>query len=143
MIEKEPEIIEVWDKKRIGMFFLVVILIGAAGIKILNLDTKLKPYFIRTPRPTTDVAGAKTDNSDSGFVFKDDKPQENSSPVDTIKTTITDKINTLKDQVNNLNVQEIASSSPQVQKIINDLKNLQDAPKNQVKEVCQKICGGF
>jgi hypothetical protein len=36
---------------------------------------------------------------------------------------------------------EVASSSPQVQKILNDIKALQQYPANQIKDLCRKICG--
>jgi hypothetical protein len=42
---------------------------------------------------------------------------------------------------------EIASSSPQMQKILNDIKSLEQYPANQAKEFCrqiyEKICGGL
>lgn len=62
-----------------------------------------------------------------------------------IQETIREKINNLKQEVLGLDVIEIASSSPQVQKILNDIKSLEQYPANQVKEICQeiykKVCG--
>ncbi|MBI2026120.1 MAG: hypothetical protein HYT06_01940 [Candidatus Levybacteria bacterium] len=60
-----------------------------------------------------------------------------------IREGIQSNINNLKTQAQNLDVAEIATSSPQVQKIINDLKSLQDLPKSQLKSTCERICSGL
>jgi hypothetical protein len=58
-----------------------------------------------------------------------------------IQETIKEKINSIKQEVSGLDIVEIASSSPQVQKILNDIKSLEQYPTNQIKEICRKICG--
>ena len=58
-----------------------------------------------------------------------------------LQETVKEKINDLKQEVSGLNIMEIASSSPQMQKVLNDIKDLQQYPTNQVKELCRKICG--
>jgi hypothetical protein len=64
-----------------------------------------------------------------------------------VQEAVKEKIDNLKAQVSNLNVSEIASSSPQVQKILNDIQSLGQYPANQAKEFCrqiyEKICGGL
>jgi hypothetical protein len=64
-----------------------------------------------------------------------------------VQEVVKEKIDNLKAQVSNLNVSEIASSSPQVQKILNDIQSLEQYPANQAKEFCrqiyEKICGGL
>lgn len=59
------------------------------------------------------------------------------------KSDIEKKIGEMTKEVNSLNINEIASSSPQVQKVLQDIKNLQHYPENQAKEMCQKICSSL
>ena len=58
-----------------------------------------------------------------------------------MQKAVAEKIESLKQDVRGLNIVEIASSSPQVQKILNDIKFLEQYPANQAKEICKKICG--
>lgn len=53
------------------------------------------------------------------------------------------KLQDLQKQVMNLDPQEVVTSSPQVKKIINDLKNLQGLPKSELKQVCESLCSGI
>ncbi len=55
-------------------------------------------------------------------------------------TYLQKKLETLKKEVASLTVEDIASASPELQKIVNELKSLESYPKNQAKEICQKIC---
>lgn len=60
-----------------------------------------------------------------------------------LQGTIEDQLDDIKDQVTQLDPQDIVSSSPQVQKIIDDLKDLQGVPKDELKNVCENICRGL
>ena len=62
---------------------------------------------------------------------------------DRLQGTIEDQVEAIKKQVMQLDPQDVVSSSPQVQKIIDDLKNLQGVPKNELKNVCESICKGL
>jgi hypothetical protein len=64
-------------------------------------------------------------------------------PVENIKNAVEDKIGTIQEEASNIDVAEVASSSPQVQKIINDIKSLQDYPSDQAKSLCEKVCSGL
>jgi conjugal transfer/entry exclusion protein len=77
---------------------------------------------------TTDVKGASTSVP---------------NPVSDIKSNIQNQIDSLKNEAQNINVVDMATSSPQVQKVINDLKAVQDYPKNQLRQTCEKICSGL
>lgn len=54
-----------------------------------------------------------------------------------------EKIADITSQINNLDVKEVAQSSPQVQKVLKDMESLKDLPKSQAKDACMKICGGL
>jgi hypothetical protein len=60
-----------------------------------------------------------------------------------IQTTFEERLLDIREEAENIDVAEVASSSPQVQKVISDLKNLQNYPRNQAKEACFNICEGL
>lgn len=116
--EKKPEID--WDKKKILLFAigLVLLLIVSINVKSRILGE------VHAPAPKTKV----------------DLPQVKGISTQDISNNVKQAIDNLKTEANNLDVAEVASSSPQVQKILNDLKSLQDLPKNEIKNVCDNIC---
>lgn len=60
-----------------------------------------------------------------------------------LQGTIEEQLYAIKKKVTELDPQDIVQSSPQVQKIIDDLKNLQGVPKDELKNVCENICKGI
>ena len=117
---------ETWNKKRIfAVLFLVILLItGVYLFKSRFLDLESSP---------ADPKSVK------GVSVKDKKGKEDLTTD--IKEAVKEKINSLKQEVSSLNIMEIASSSPQIQKIINDIKVLEQYPTNQAREICKQICG--
>lgn len=65
------------------------------------------------------------------------------NPVSDIKNALEDQIETIQKEAKNINIAEVASSSPQIQKIIKDLKSLENVPADQAKNLCEKICSGL
>lgn len=119
----------VWDKKRIILFSILVFLaiIGAYYVKTLFLpDTASKDLSSNSVLKES-VKGASTSENSSG----------------SLKQGIQNQINSIKSEAENINVVDIATSSPQVQKVINDLKVLQNYPTNSLKGVCEKVCSGL
>lgn len=127
--QKKKEEIE-WDKKKIFLFLFssIFLILSAYGLKIMLLGEDLKPASFSSSKIKTDVKGEST--------------SVQSLPQD-IKKNIQEEINSLKAEAGNINLIEIASSSPQVQKVINDLKAIQNYPSTQLKETCEKICSGL
>ena len=124
-IKKESEDI-IWDKKKIFVTVVIAILIIAIGFQ-------LKSYLI------ADQNSSKV----SEKLKKQVKSINTSDLSNNIREGIEESFNNLKTQAQSLDVAEIATSSPQVQKIINDLKTLQDLPKSQLKSTCERICSGL
>ena len=122
MKEAKREAIE-WDKKKIILFGIGIIILLAAGLVV----KKMMFAGVQTASPDTSVKGANTQIS----------------PFPDIKQGIQNQIDTLKSEAQNINIVDVATSSPQVQKVINDLKAIQDYPKNQLKNTCEKICSGL
>ena len=113
-----------WDKKKILLFLIAAVVLIGIGFEAKDLVLG-KSVSTQAPVIKPDVKGAAT------------------QIVPNIKSNVQDQLNNLKAEAQNVNLVEIASSSPQVQKVINDLKALQDYPKNQVKATCEQICNSF
>src|ERR1035437_3038506 len=112
-----------WDKKKILSFVIAVILLLGMGLVVKEMM----------------FAGSQTPNSVSVATgVKGVNTQIN--PLPDIKQGIQNNIDSLKNEAQNINIVDIATSSPQVQKVINDLKAIQDYPKNQLKQTCENIC---
>ena len=116
---------ESWNKKRIIIAVFLLVLLLAAGYlfktRILSQDSV---------RQVKSVKGISAEEN----IVK-------SEPKIDIQEALKEKIDNLKQQVSGLDVADIASSSPQVQKILNDIKSLEQYPTNQIKDICRKICG--
>ena len=121
----EEKTVDTWNKKRVLLALILLIAVGIGA------------YFFKTK-----VLGEKINLFERGV--KGASTQE-SKPTGTIsidlQKALKDKLDSLKKEVSNLNVTDIASSSPQVQKILNDMKSLEQYPQNQAKDICRKICG--
>lgn len=110
---------EVWDKKKIVITVLITVVISAGLVysaNILGLIEFQKPL---------------TKNSSSKSIYLPSK-------ID-----VEDKLEEVKQEINALDIAEIASSSPQVKKILQDLRFLQEYPGNQAREMCQRICSSL
>jgi hypothetical protein len=112
---------ETWNKKRVFLsIFLLALLIIGGGYLFRD------KIFISSSRQLKSVEGASTSTVDTAA---------------NVQETVKEKIDNLKQEVSGLNLMEVASSSSQVQKILNDIKALQQYPANQIKDLCRKICG--
>ena len=122
-IEKES-----WNKKRIfAAFFLLLFLAGVGYFfttKILDSKSSFPSTILKSVKGTASTQ--ERNNTSSDF---------------NVQEKVAEKIENLKQAALELNIVEIASSSPQVQKIINDIKSLEQYPTNQAKEICRQICG--
>ena len=113
-----------WDKKKI-IFFLI------AAIALIGIGFEAKDMLLGatlTPKSSVqapDVKGAATQASSS------------------IKNNVQNQLNNLKTEAQSVDLTQIASSSPQVQKVINDLKAIQNYPQNQLKATCEQVCNGL
>lgn len=118
-----------WDKKKILLFFIASILLLVVGyqIKTVTLGENFSLNKDSVSLINSDVKGASVSN----------QPQKD------LKKDIQIQIDSLKSDAEDINLIDIASSSPQVQKVINDLKALQDYPSNQLRDVCEKVCRNF
>lgn len=128
-IDFEPN--EAWDIKKILVFVAVTAVI-AFSIKTFILGDKTSTVLSKLSA----VEGISTQNNQNNV------PQ-NVSPSQDLQQNLKAKLNDLKQEVGNLNVIDVATSTPAVKKVLNDFKNLQNLPQSQVKQACIKICDGL
>lgn len=107
-----------WDKKKIFIFSTVLVLI------LLFLFYRVADFSSneQIEKPNTQLKGVSAED---------------------LSKNVQEAVSNLQEQAESLNIEEVASSSPQVQKIINDLKSLKDVPKSQLKNTCERICNGL
>lgn len=128
---KEVEFQESWNKKRIFITSLFIILLIGVGLELKgNIISNLLSN-----------KNAGSSSSVKGVTIYENKNQSEFKPD--IGSTLQHKLESIKQDAENVNISEIATSSPQVKKIINDIKNLQSLPSNQLKDACLNICKGL
>ncbi len=113
-----------WDKKKILLFLVFLFVLIGVGYKTRD------KFLYKILPPKTAVKGESTSRTN-----------QNSISVKPIN--LQEKVEELKSQISNLNVKDIASSSPQVQQILNQVKDLGNLPKTQAKQMCERICSGL
>jgi hypothetical protein len=116
--------VESWNKKRVFIAVLLLVLLVAGGL------------FFRIR-----VLGENSSQTEKSVKGVSVEQNVNPEIKINIQKAMKEKIDNLRREVSGLDVMEIASSSPQVQKILNDVKSLEQYPTNQIKEICRKICG--
>ncbi len=132
---------ESWDKKKLAVGSVVVLLIGVAVLyktHVLVLADNKLAFHSPFATSTGQVAGAET----SAVVLPSPSVVSSFSPS-SVNKTVQGKLDEIKKEITDLNASDLASSSPQVQKVLSDLKSLQKYPQTQAKDVCEKICGGL
>lgn len=125
--EKKEEDELVWDRKRVVIAFILilVLLFGARQAKGM--------FF-----PDTNILGESTVKKASEI----DKPKVEGIKVD-LESDVTSKFVNIKNSIIDLNPEEIASSSPQIQKVLKDIKEMKNLPVDQARNTCMKICSGI
>jgi len=126
---------ETWDKRKILIFVGILLLLGGG----LVYGFRAEKFLGETRRETK---GIETQENKKNESSESPKPS-----FTNIQSTFEEKITDIKKEAENINVVEIATSTPQIQKVINDIMSLQNYPRNQAKEACfnacSNICGGL
>ena len=127
-MKKEIEQDFEWDKKRIliGLSIFAVIVIAAFELKGLFLNKN------------GNVLGETNINRSSEIEKPNVKP-----PNINFKSEVGSTIADIKKNIGQLDTREVASSSPQIQKVLQDIQGIKDLPSSQAKEMCLKICSGI
>ena len=125
--EKKEEDELIWDKKRLVIAFVLVLFILFAARQVKGM------FF-----PNTNILGESTVRKASEI----DRPNVDGSGID-IESNVTSRFQDIKSNIINLDPEEVASSSPQIQKVLNDIQGIKDLPADQARNTCMKICSGI
>lgn len=141
-MDRENEIHETWNKKRIFIVLIILMLLGTGAyfFKPKTLVEKLNPFNAKPYESTESVKGVSVDED------KSPTPTTSEAKIDiqkAVRDTVKEKLEELRKEALKIDVAEIASSSPQIQKLIKDLSSIRDYPVNQAKEICEKVCGNL
>lgn len=122
---RKEESSEEWDKKRVIVtaFFVVVAILAVREIKTTffsNNDEVLGQNVSVSPTPI--------------------KKPDVEIPRFNVANEVGSKIEELKKNIEGLDPVEVASSSPQIQKVLKDMEGLKDLPSNEAKSMCMKLC---
>ena len=123
--EREP-----WDKKKIVLACLFLL-----GVALLFFT--LKSVLLDDGGTTKkDTRGIKTEKLTTQDAFEGvETPQ--------FSIDLEEKGGLIKEDLDSVDVEEIASSSPQIQKILNDIKTLKDLPSSTARQTCENLCKNF
>jgi hypothetical protein len=109
-----------WDLKKIVTSLLVLIALFA-------LFLFFKFYFFA--------------NADNSLKIADvQKASVKGISTENIKKAVQERVDLIKEQADSINVTDIATSSPQVQKLIKDIKALENYPSSQARSMCENLC---
>lgn len=121
--QEEEEALE-WDKRKIIIAAVVILILIVGGI-----FTK-KFILGDATAPQQSVQGISTQSS----------PDTSLLPS---QEDLKKQVAALEAKASSLSLQDVASSSPQVQDILQQLKNLPSSPSSVVKAACINICNGL
>lgn len=119
-------------------FLFVLLLLGIGGFVFYKyiFIGGLSPQETMV-RLTKDVKGASTNVSiDPNKASKSIK-----TPLGNVQ--VAGSLGSLQQEVGKLTSKEVASSSPQIQKIIQELQTLQTASGSPVRTMCQQVCSNL
>ncbi len=116
------------DKKKIIItsFFAIVAILAVAEIK--------GAYF-----PNDEGVLGQADKITPASI---QKPEIKTPRLD-MMSEVGSRINVIKKNIEGLNAEEVATTSPQIQRVLRDIQGIKDLPANQAKEMCLKICSGI
>lgn len=130
---EEEEVEEVWDFRKIavGIIFLIILVFGVIIGKRILFHESLDPASFVPPMPS--VKGIST-------YFQ---PQNVSHAKFSLPSQedVQNQIKEIQQQVTHMDVNEIATASPQVQQVLKQLQQLPSGPVGQVKAACIRLCG--
>lgn len=118
---------ETWSRKRIAIGVVLLVVLGG----LFLYAAKSYGLFANSSQGPGKVV--------SGISTKKDKPERKKATIPS-KTDVEEGLESIKQDIQTLSLEEIASSSPQVQKVLQDIQSLQNLPQNQVKQACENIC---
>lgn len=119
-----------WDKKKIAVTLIILVLVLVTGGMYVSDKVTAKLEGIKGAQIQNQTQRPLNEIPNTTFSFPS-------------KENFTGRLDSIKKDIENINIQEIASSSPQIQKVLKDIQSIQQYPGNQAKEMCYNICRGL
>ncbi len=125
---------EVWDKKKILItsILLASLIVGGIAAKVYVFGKSREP--VASKENVREVEGVST------TLDKKNTPTPKVSLQQKIRSEVQDQVENIRQDILNLDPAQVATTSPQIQKILRDLGALEQYPKTQAKELCENIC---
>ncbi|MCL5970818.1 MAG: hypothetical protein M1450_04955 [Patescibacteria group bacterium] len=137
---------ESWSKRRIIIGIFIIVALAVLGFFVKDSVIKDKEPISLFKNPKTTVAGVSTKGEDTANSTQNtEKPvAENLNIQSTkLKKDLQERLDSIKKEFSELDAKDIASSSPQFKRVMDDIQSLKDLPRNQAKEACYTICKGL
>lgn len=129
---------EVWDFKKIIIGVVIVLLLIAGGLvaKRLYFHESISPSSFVPKVSFPSVKGSATGPSDTTQIthMKISLPSQQE---------VQSQIQNIQQQVTHLDLNEIASSTPQVKEILQQIQDLPKEGTSQVQQACMRLCGNL
>ncbi len=131
--DQEEDVVEVWDFRKIAVGVVIVALLIGGGIigKRILFHESLDPQSFIPPLPSVKSLTSVLGNNDNNPHVKIRLPSS---------ADIQNQVQNIQQEVTHLNVNEIATASPQVRQVLKQLQDLPAGPAGQVKEACIRLC---
>ncbi|MBI2195421.1 MAG: hypothetical protein HYU48_00020 [Candidatus Levybacteria bacterium] len=125
---------EKWDRKKIFIAILVTLALAISGLE-------LKAYFLDSnSSKSTKRVGSLEDIKGTSVSLT---PTISLPSAQQIGEEVAQNLKSIKQDISNINVQEVATLSPQVKKILDDIGELPNYPGSYAKDICIKFCSGL
>jgi hypothetical protein len=115
-----------WDRKRL---FILAIVLFVLVIGFLEFKDKILPE-------NSSILG------ESAKIEEVEKPQIKTPQIN-FSRDVESVLGEVKNSIENLSPEEVASSSPQVQKVLKDIEQIKNLPANQARDACMKLCSSI
>lgn len=125
-IKKKDEDQWQWDKKRIIIISFFALVLGL-------IAWELRGFFV--PKGSS-ILGEKSE------IKQVEKPDVKVPNIN-FSADVGSKVEEIKENIENLSPEEIASSSPQVQKVLNDIGQIKNLPADRARDACIRICSAL
>ncbi len=124
--KKEEESQWQWDKKRILITLFFALVLGL-------IAWELKGIFVPE---NSGILGEKSE-------IKEVEKPDIKAPNINFSQDLGSALEEIRKNVSDLSPEEIASSSPQVQKVINDIGKIKNLPVDRARDACINICSAL
>lgn len=133
-----------WDKKKIIITSVILLglVIGGFMVKQFLLGSRNPSSGSNDRQSVKGINYPPSQNGSSSQNSSNFNSASNQLPsFKSIGQGVQQEIKTLEKQAQSVSLQEVASSSPQVQQIIQQLQQLPSLPQSIAKQTCEQICG--